>query len=148
MQENNPIIPTIKPKRGRKTKYPLNSCGKYECKTCNKSYNNKQCLFQHTRLKHSNTPITPPVLDTDGTNRVNTGISDSDDLHELLLMKGRSMDAMIDLFKLFTERVRQRTDEYASVMKSLCAEINITLGKVEYFPDKNMIIDNLYIIYY
>ena len=31
MQENNPVIASVKPERGRKTKHVVNSCGKYEC---------------------------------------------------------------------------------------------------------------------
>ena len=122
MQENIPIIASVKPKRGRKIKHVVNSYGKYECTTCSKSYNNKQCLFQHTRLKHSNSPSAPLPANTVAV----------DDVHELLTMKSKTQEALLNLFRLFIERVGQRTDEYMSIIKSLCTETNITLGKVEY----------------
>ena len=140
MQENNPIIASVKPKRGRKIKHVVNSYGKYECKTCSKSYNNKQCLFQHTRLKHSNPPTAqcatnpsapPTPLTIEITDRGAFIIPDrGDNLLELVKAKTKTHEAMLNMFQVFIERVSQQADEYMSALKSFCNETNNILSNV------------------
>jgi len=108
---------------GRKVKYVVNAEGRFQCEHCTKSYNNKQSLIQHCRLKH-------PSQVSQLKEQVQQQTLKVDAAHQLIHAKHETQTKILEVFNIFIHRYQKLQDEYVENTSRLCTETNQLVDKI------------------